>query len=137
MAARLMPREDGCAGTATSGGYVDWNTFEAAAFWVLAVGPIVILAVTARLVYAKGSGACLAWYFHLGGLLSLAYVFFSGFLVLEIFPPPYVPGLSEGQGLDLRGLALVFGGMVGGVAGFITTLISFGVAKHALAKAKE
>jgi hypothetical protein len=60
---------------------------------------------------------------------SMVYAMFAGAVVLQLFPPPFVSGLSTGRGLDLRGTALIVGAWIGGGAGVITTLIFFVVSK--------
>ena len=111
---------------------MDWNTFELTAFFVLSLAPIVVLALTGRFVRLKQSRVWLNWYLPFGLLCSAALMFFGGPVTMKVFPPPYVPGLSDGRGLDLRGLFVIFGSWVGGVAGLVTTAISFVLAEKAL-----
>ncbi|MFJ6419091.1 hypothetical protein [Paeniglutamicibacter sp. NPDC091659] len=39
-----------------------------------------------------------------------------------LVPQPYVPGLSEGQGQDLCGIALIFGSWIGGILATLPTV---------------
>ena len=104
---------------------MDWNTFELVSFCVLSLGPIVILTLAGRMVRAKRSSTWLNWYLILGIGCSTALLLFGGRVLGIVFPPPYEPSLAGGRGLDLRGILLVFGTLVGGVTGIVTTGISF------------
>lgn len=108
---------------------MDYNDFELAAFWVLAGTAAGLLLPAGIHTHARGSARALGWYLFLGTGFSILYGLFAGILVGMLFPPPYVPGLSEGRGLDLRGLVLILGSWIGGALGALTTLVSFAVSK--------
>ncbi|WP_411734023.1 hypothetical protein [Paeniglutamicibacter sp.] len=108
---------------------MDYNDFELVAFWVLALAAALPLAAIGILVHVRGGARAPGLYLVLGTTASIVYGYFAGLLVGTLFPPPYVPGLSEGRGLDLRGLALIFGSWIGGALGVLTTLVTFAVSK--------
>ena len=85
-----------------------WNIFELTAFFVLSLAPIVVLAVAGRFVRLKQSRVWLNWYLSLGLLSSAALMFFGGPVMMKVFPPPYVPGLSEGRGIGSSRVARDF-----------------------------
>ncbi|KAA0977609.1 hypothetical protein FQ154_07840 [Paeniglutamicibacter gangotriensis] len=107
---------------------MDYNDFEIAAFWVLSFAAAVPMVILGVLVHLRCGARARGRYLFLGCLASIIYGLFAGVLVNAMFPPPYVQGLSEGRGLDLRGTALILGSWVGGILGFIavvtTSLVS-------------
>ena len=108
---------------------MDYNDFELVAFWVLCLAaalPLVAIGIHVHVCRGARAGH---WYLVLGCLGSIVYGLFAGLAIGSVFPPPYVPGLSEGRGLDLRGISLVFGSWFGGVLGFLATLATFATSK--------
>ncbi|MET3176580.1 UNVERIFIED_ORG: hypothetical protein ABIB52_004455 [Arthrobacter sp. UYCu721] len=103
---------------------MDYNDFELAAFWVLSAAPSVLLAVTGIIAHNRLSRGWIPRYLILGIFGCFLYAMFAGGLVGKLFPPPYVPGLSEGRGLDLRGVGLFIGSWIGGLAGVVLALIT-------------
>ena len=101
---------------------MDYIDFEIAAFWVLCFAAAVPLAIFGVLVHLRCSARARGWYLFLGCFASIIYGLFAGGLVNAMFPPPYVQGLSEGRGLDLRGIALIFGSWAGGILGIVTVV---------------
>src|SRR5690606_28276793 len=93
---------------------MDYNDFELAAFWVLCFAAVVPLVILGVLVHLRCGARARGWYLFLGCFGSIVYGLFAGGLVNTMFPPPYVQGLSEGRGLDLRGVALILGSWAGG-----------------------
>jgi hypothetical protein len=83
--------------------------------------------ITGIVAHNRLSTAWAPRYLILGILGCFVYAAFAGVLVAQLFPPPYVPGLSEGQGLDLRGVLLIVGSWVGGIAGIVCALITVAV----------
>lgn len=108
---------------------MDYNDFEFAAFWVLCFAAALPLVAIGVFVHMRRGSRAMDWYIFAGCLGSIIYGCFAGILVGILFPPPYAPGLSEGQGLDLRGMALIFGSWIGGILGFLATLLTFAVTK--------
>jgi hypothetical protein len=103
---------------------VDYNDFELVAFWVLSSAPGVLLVTIGIIAHNK---LCKPWmprYLILGILGCFIYAMFAGGLVAQLFPPPYVPGLSEGRGLDLRGVGIFIGSWIGALAGVVCALIT-------------
>lgn len=103
---------------------MDYNDFELVAFWVLSTVPSVLLVIKGTVAHR---GLSTAWVprfliFCIPG--CLIYAAFAGGLVARLVPPPYVPGLSDGRGLDLRGVGLIVGSWIGGLAGAVTALIT-------------
>jgi hypothetical protein len=103
---------------------VDYNDFELVAFWVLACAPSVLLVIGGTAAHRRSSKAWVPRYLIFGILGCLIYAALAGGLVAQLVPPPYVPGLSEGQGLDLRGVGLIVGSWIGGLAGVVSALIT-------------
>lgn len=54
------------------------------------------------------------------------YAMLAGRLAAQMFPPPYVPGVSEGRGLDLRGVGFFIGSWIGALTGVVCALITVG-----------
>ena len=110
---------------------MDYNDFELAAFWVLCFAAVVPLVILGVLVHLRCGARARGWYLFLGCFGSIVYGLFAGGLVNTMFPPPYVQGLSEGRGLDLRGVALILGSWAGGILGVFavaaTSLVSIWV----------
>jgi hypothetical protein len=103
---------------------VDYNDFELVAFWVLSLAPGVFLATAGIIAHNRLSTAWVPRYLILGILGCFIYAAFAGVLIAKLFPPPYVPGLSEGRGLDLRGIGFMFGSWIGAVAGVVFALMT-------------
>ena len=107
---------------------MDYNDFETAAFWALGLGAaLVSVATGVQLQVRRGADTVdRAMYRYLlwGVVGSVTYGLFAGMLLGALVPPPYVPGLSEGRGLDLRGLALVLGSWLGGLLGVLATVLT-------------
>lgn len=108
---------------------MDYNDYELVAFWVLCLGAAMPLVAIGVFVHLRRGARALDWYMFLGCIGSIAYGCFAGLVVDAVFPPPYVPGLSEGRGLDLRGVALVIGSWIGGILGVVATVATFLVSK--------
>lgn len=102
---------------------MDYNDVEFVAFWVMSLAPSVLLTV-AGIVAHKRSCMWIPGYLILGILGCFIYAAFLGALIVQLFPPPDVPGLSGGRGLDLRGAGFVIGSWLGGIAGVICALIT-------------
>lgn len=66
-------------------------------------------------------------YLILSILGCFLYAAFASSLLAKMVPPPYVPGLSEGRGLDLRGVGLVVGSWIGDLAGVACALLTVAV----------
>lgn len=102
---------------------MDYNDVEFVAFWVLSCAPGVLLTV-AGIVAHKRSYMWIPRYLIVGILGCFIYAAFLGALIVQLFPPPDVPGLSGGRGLDLRGVGFVIGSWIGGIAGVVCALIT-------------
>lgn len=115
-----------------------YHDFELAAFWVLCFAAAVPLVILGVQVHLRRGTKARGWYLFLGYLASIIYGLFAGGLLNAIFPPPYIQGLSEGRGLDLRGIALILGSWVGGVLGVVsvvaTSLVSTWVRRRTARK---
>lgn len=103
---------------------MDYNDFELVAFWVLACVPSVLLVITGTVAHCGSSKAWVPRYLIFGVLGCFIYAALAGGLVAQLVPPPYVSGLSEGQGLDLRGVGLIVGSWIGGLAGVVSALMT-------------
>lgn len=101
---------------------MDYNDFELVAFWVLSCAPGVLLTIAGIFVHRRLARTWMPRYLILGILGCFIYAAFAGLVVMRLFPPPYVPGLSEGRGLDLRGVGFVAGSWVGALAGVVLAL---------------
>lgn len=106
---------------------MDYNDFELVAFWVLCFLGALVPLVTGVLLHRHRGASAMGWYLFLGILGSIAYGYCAGLLLNQAVPPPYVPGLSEGRGLDLRGMGLIIGSWIGGVFGVLATVLTFAV----------
>lgn len=76
---------------------MDYNDVEFVAFWVMSLAPSVLLTV-AGIVAHKRSCMWIPGYLILGILGCFIYAAFLGALIVQLFPPPDVPGLSGGAG---------------------------------------
>jgi uncharacterized membrane protein YccC len=103
---------------------VDYNDLELVAFWILSSAPGILLILVGIVAHNRLSKAWMPRYLVLGVLGCFIYAMFAGVVVAQLLPPPYVPGLSEGQGLDLRGVLLIVGSWVGGITGIVCALIT-------------
>ena len=103
---------------------MDYNDFELVAFLVLSSVPSGLLVMTGIVAHRRLSKGWVPRYLILGILGCLIYAAFAGGVVAQLIPPPYVPGLSEGRGLDLRGVGLIVGSWIGGVTGIVAALIT-------------
>ena len=101
---------------------MDYDTIELLAGAVLAIFPVLVL-VFIGLWCLKNARARMPIYFFAGLLGALAYGWVAPQLALGVLPPPYDASFASGSGLDLRGLILAFGIMVGCAAGLITTIV--------------
>lgn len=101
-----------------------YNEFEYMAFWMLVLAPGVLLVTAGVRAHKRPSTRWVPRYLSLGLLGCFIYAAFAGGLVAKMVPPPYVPGLSEGKGLDLRGVGLVVGSWIGGLAGVVLALLT-------------
>lgn len=103
---------------------MDYNDFELVAFWVLSLAPGVLLATAGITAHKRLSTARVPRYLILGILGCFIYAMFAGVLMGKLFPPPYVPGLSEGRGLDLRGIGFIVGSWIGAVVGVVFAVVT-------------
>ena len=103
---------------------MDYNDFELVAFWVLSLAPGVLLTTAGIIAHNRMSTAWMPRYLILGILGCFIYAVLAAPVVMRLFPPPYVPGLSEGRGLDLRGVGLVVGSWIGAFAGVVFALLT-------------
>lgn len=106
---------------------MDYNDFELGAFWVLSSAPGILLIIAGIIAHNRLSKAWMPRYLVLGVLGCFVYAMFAGGLVAHLFQPPYVPGLSEGRGLDLRGVGFFIGSWIGALAGVVCALITVAV----------
>jgi len=106
---------------------VDYNDFELVAFSVLSSAPGILLILGGIVAHNRLSKAWMPQYLVLGILGCFVYATFAGGLVAHLFPPPYVPGLSEGRGLNLRGVGFFIGSWIGALAGVVCALITVAV----------
>ncbi|PQZ93026.1 hypothetical protein CQ018_11275 [Arthrobacter sp. MYb227] len=108
---------------------MDYNDFELiAAVGLCLIGPLAAV-TSAVLLHRRRPDGISHWYLLCGILGSILYGFFAGLMLIELFPPPYVPGLSEGRGLDLRGIILILGSWVGGLLAGLGTMLSFAISQ--------
>jgi hypothetical protein len=107
---------------------VDYDNFELVCFWVLAVAPALLLVTIGIAAHRKWATRWQPKYLVLGISCCIFYALFGGRLIawpiMSIVPPPYVPGLSEGRGLDLRGIGFFIGPWIGAIASTIAALIT-------------
>lgn len=99
-----------------------YNTIELTVSAVLVLLPIV--AVSAAGMWCLGQPPRrMPWFFFLAPLGSIIYAWLAGGLALKFFPPPYSEYFAGGRGLDLRGIFIIFGAMLGGGAGTLTAAV--------------
>jgi hypothetical protein len=103
---------------------VDYNDFELVAFWVLSSAPGILLILVGIVAHSRLPKAWVPRYMIFGILGCFIYAMFAGGLVAQMFPPPYVPGLSEGRGLDLLGVVFFIGSWIGALVGVACALIT-------------
>ncbi|MDO2933119.1 hypothetical protein Q2T94_02210 [Paeniglutamicibacter sulfureus] len=104
---------------------MDYNDYDydLIGFWVLTSAAALVSITVGSLVHMRGGSRAPGLYLVLGVAASIVYGIFAGIVVGAIFEPPYVPGLSEGRGLDLRGIGLIIGSWVGGALGVLATVL--------------
>ena len=103
---------------------MDYNDFELIAFWVLSLAPGVLLMITGIIAHNRKSTGWVHRYLLFAILGCFIYGMFAGGLIGTLFPPPYVPGLSDGIGLDLRGIGFIAGAWLGALAGVAFALMT-------------
>lgn len=108
---------------------MDYNDFELiAAVGLCLIGPLVAV-ITGVLLHRRRHSGAGHWYLFCGLLGSILYGFFAGLLLNAMYPPPYVPGLSEGRGLDLRGIILILSSWLGGLLAGLGTVLCFAISQ--------
>lgn len=116
---------------------MDYDDFELiAAVGLCLIGPAAVITVGVLLHRLRPSGAG-NLYLFCGILGSIVYGYAAGVLMLTTFPPPYVPGLSEGRGLDLRGMILILGSWLGGLLAGLGTVLSFAISQFINKRRKQ
>lgn len=106
---------------------MDYSDFElVAAVGLCILGPLstVIIGIT---LHRRRTEGISHWYLLCGILGAILYGFFAGTILISVVPPPYVPGLSEGRGLDLRGIILILGSWLGGLFTALGTVLCFAI----------
>jgi hypothetical protein len=103
---------------------VDYNDFELTALWVLSLAPGVLLMIAGIIAHKRMSTGWVYRYLLFAILGCFIYAMFAGGLIGTLFPPPYVSGLSEGRGLDLRGIGFIVGSWIGALAGVAFALLT-------------
>ncbi|BCW20531.1 hypothetical protein NtRootA9_32390 [Arthrobacter sp. NtRootA9] len=103
---------------------MDYNDFEFAAFCVLSIVPVLVLVTAGIIAHHKPARGWMPGYLIIGILACILYAAFAGTLALQLVPPPYVAGLSEGRGLDLRGMGFLLGAWIGAIAGVAGALLT-------------
>lgn len=101
---------------------MDYDTVELLVASVLVLVPIVTISAMGTWCLAKGERR-LPWFFFLAPLGSVLFAWLAGGLALKLFPPPYDEHFAGGRGLDLRGMIIVLGAMLGGFAGIVTSVV--------------
>ncbi|MBP2411620.1 hypothetical protein JOF48_000419 [Arthrobacter stackebrandtii] len=101
---------------------MDYDTTE------ILVGSVLVLLPIAGVSVA--GGWCLRrperrmpWFFFLGPVAAVALGWAAGAAAMTLFPPPYDAYFAGGSGLDLRGLIIVGGAMLGSFAGTLTSVV--------------
>src|SRR4051794_2779539 len=101
---------------------MDYDSIELVVGAVLVLLPIVAVSIA--------GGWCLRqvprgmpWFFFLAPLASIVYAWLAGGLAVKLFPPPYDEYFANGNGLDLRGMIIILGAMLGGGAGILTAAV--------------
>lgn len=108
---------------------MDYDDFEMlAAVGLCLIGPAAVI-TTGVLLHRRRPRGAGNLYLFCGILGSIVYGYAAWVLLLTIFPPPYVPGLSEGRGLDLRGMILILGSWLGGLLAGLSTVLSFAISQ--------
>jgi hypothetical protein len=103
---------------------MNYNDFEFVAFCILSSAPGLVLITVGIIAHHRSAKAWIPGYLIVGILSCFLYAMFAGRLAAQLFPPPYVPGLSEGRGLDLRGVGFFVGAWIGAIAGVAGALIT-------------
>lgn len=103
---------------------MNYNDFEFAAFCVLSIVPGLVLVTAGIVAHHKPARGWISGYLIIGILACFLYAAFAGTLALQLFPPPYVAGLSAGRGLDLRGTGFLLGAWIGAIAGVAGALLT-------------
>lgn len=101
---------------------MDYDTVELLVGGALAFAPVIAL-VLAGLWCMKKPRIRIPLFFAIGLLASLAYGWVAPQLAFRVVPPPFDPYYADGNALDVRGLILSFGAMVGCAAGLVTTVV--------------
>ncbi|MHA7271509.1 hypothetical protein [Arthrobacter sp. HLT1-20] len=101
---------------------MDYGTVELIVGSVLVLVPIAGVAVYGWWCLKKPQ-ARMAWFFFLGPIASVLFGSMAGRLAMALFPPPYDAYFAGGSGLDLRGMVIIGGAMVGGAAGVVASTV--------------
>ncbi|ACL41255.1 hypothetical protein Achl_3295 [Pseudarthrobacter chlorophenolicus A6] len=111
---------------------MDYNDFEFVAFWVLSSVPGLVLVAAGTIAHQKSAKGWISRYLIIGIPACFLYAACAGILALQLFPPPYVAGLSEGRGLDLRGMGFLLGAWIGAIGGVVGALLIVAVSSMTL-----
>ncbi len=101
---------------------MDYDTLEMIVGSTLVLPPIAAVAAYGWWCLKKPR-ARMAWFFFLAPCASVLYAWAAASLALKVFPPPYNAYFAGGRGLDLRGMIIVLGAMLGGGAGVLASLV--------------
>ena len=101
---------------------MDYETVELIVGSVLVLVPIVAVPGYGWWCLKKPQKR-MAWFFFVGLVGSMAYGWFAGQLAFAAFRPPYDEYFAGGNGLDLRGMIIIAGAMLGGAAGVLTSMV--------------
>lgn len=104
---------------------MDYNDYELIGSGVLTFAAALVVTTVGIIVHMRDGSRALGLYLILGVAASIVYGIFAGIVFGAIFEPPYVPGLSEGRGLDLRGVAFIIASWVGGALGVLATVLTW------------
>lgn len=101
---------------------MDYDNLELVVGAVLVLVPIVAVSAIGMWCLRQAQRR-MPWFFFLAPLGSIIYAWLAGGLAVKVFPPPYDEYFASGSGLDLRGMIIILGAMLGGGAGVVTAAV--------------
>ncbi len=101
---------------------MNYNTIELTVGAVLVLLPITAVSAAGMWCLNRAHQR-MPWFFFLAPVGSIVISWLACMLAMAVFPRPYDAYFAGGRGLDLRGMIIIFGGMLGGFAGIVTSMV--------------
>lgn len=101
---------------------MDYETIELTVGAVLVLLPVTAVSMAGRWCLNREQQR-MPWFFFLAPVGSIIIAWLTCMVAVAVFPPPHDAYFAGGSGLDLRGVIIILGGMLGGFAGIVTSVV--------------